>query len=62
MTDNSSKKYDIADAHKLKVFMQEIQTIMDKYPQSLIPNYLEDVPKELKESIEYIVEMVEKGV
>lgn len=54
-------KYDIADAHKLKVFMQEIQTIIDKYGKmNMYP--LEDVPEKIKEAIEFIAEMVEQKV
>lgn len=53
------KKYDIQDAHKLKVFMQEISTISSKYGRYID---LEDVPEKLKYAIEFISEMVEKGV
>ena len=55
-------KYDIQDAHKLKVFMQEIQLMIDKYPTSLLPVYLRDVPENIKKSIEWIADMVEKKV
>ena len=54
-------KYDIADAHKLKVFMQEIQTIRDKYSPGM-PDYLGDIPTQIKDAIEWIAEMVEKKV
>lgn len=54
-------KYDIADAHKLKVFMQEISTIIEKYgKRNMI--WIEDCPEHLKEAIEFIQEMVEKKV
>lgn len=54
-------KYDIQDAYKLKVFMQEIQTIVDKYGANNMWS-IKDTPKDIKEAIEWIGEMVEKGV
>lgn len=54
-------KYDIADAHKLKVFMQEIATIIDKYGKNNMWS-ISDCPEHLKEAIEWIQEMVEKKV
>lgn len=54
-------KYDIQDAYKLKVFMQEIQTIIDKYGANNMWA-LEDVPTRIKETIEFIADMVEKKV
>lgn len=54
-------KYDIQDAYKLKVFMQEIQTIIDKYGKNNMYD-LEDVPEKLKTTIEFIAEMVEQKV
>lgn len=54
-------KYDIQDAYKLKVFMQEIQTIIDKYPTG-VKIFLEDVPDSLKQAIEMIQSMVDKKV
>lgn len=54
-------KYDIVDAQKLKVFMQEIQTIIDKYPT--MPHYLDEGSiSDIKKTIEWIAEMVEKKV
>lgn len=50
-------KYEIQDAYKLKVFMQEIQTIADKYPNGA-GIHLKDIPEELKQAIEFIDEMV----
>jgi hypothetical protein len=55
-------KYDIKDAHKLKVFMQEIQLIADKYAGSMVGDRLNKIPEELKETIEWIAEMMEKKV
>lgn len=58
---NKDRKYDIQDAYKLKVFMQEIQTIIDKYgKRSMYP--LDGIPSQIKEAIEFIQEMVEKKV
>lgn len=54
-------KYDIQDAYKLKVFMQEIQTIIDKYGKRNMYQ-IEDCPQHIKEAIEWISEMVEKKV
>lgn len=54
-------KYDIQDAYKLKVFMQEIQTIVDKYGANNMWS-IKDTPNDIKEAIEWIGEMVEKGV
>lgn len=51
-------EYDIQDAYKLKVFMQQIAAINDKYPSG-VKIYLEDVPEQLKEAIEFINTMVE---
>lgn len=61
MSDKVNRKYDIQDAYKLKVFMQEIQTIMDKYGKNNMYS-LEDVPEKIKEAIEWIDEMVKRGV
>lgn len=61
MPKNTPKKYDIQDAYKLKVFMQEIQTIVDKYGKNNMYS-LQDVPQNIKEAIEWIDEMVKKGV
>lgn len=52
-------QYDITDAHKLKVFMQEIQTIVDKYPKGA-GIYIEDCPTHIKEAIEFIGNMVKR--
>lgn len=54
-------KYDIQDAYKLKVFMQEIQTIIDKYGKTNMYQ-IEDCPQHIKEAIEWIDEMVNKKV
>lgn len=54
-------KYDIQDAYKLKVFMKEIATIIEKYG---VRNFwsMKDCPEHLKEAIEWIEEMVKKKV
>lgn len=54
-------KYDIQDAYKLKVFMQEIQVIIDKYGKNNMYS-LDGVPENIKEAIEWISLMVEKKV
>lgn len=54
-------KYDIQDAHKLKVFMQEIQTIIDKYGKENMYS-LERTPEDIKTAIEFIQEMVKQDV
>jgi hypothetical protein len=54
-------KYEIEDAYKLKVFMQEIQTIVDKYEKRNM-YMIEDCPQHLKEAIEWIAEMVKQKV
>lgn len=50
-------KYEIKDAIMLKECMRIIAEIAAKYPHGA-GRYLEDVPEKLKETIEFIQEMI----
>lgn len=51
-------KYDIQDAYKLKAIMQEVTSLIAKYP--VLDMYLDSIPENIKEAIEFIDEMVKK--
>ena len=54
-------KYEIKDAIMLKECMKIVAGVVAKYPQGA-GIQIESVPEDIKNAIEYIEEMVKKGV